>query len=84
MSEIALKLLEQIRALPEEDQLLIAEELAGEDDGYDPMTDAEFRTELDRRIVAVGNGMEGSVPLDDALDELDRRLAAKRQGRATE
>jgi len=78
MSETALKLLEQIRALPAEDQDLIAEELA---DG-DPFEDPDFRAELDRRIEAVGNGTEATVSLDDALDDLDRRLAERRQPRA--
>jgi len=78
MSETALKLLEQIRALPAEDQDLIAEELA---DG-DLFEDPDFRAELDQRIEAVGNGTEASVSLDDALDELDRRLADRRQPRA--
>jgi len=78
MSETALKLLEQIRALPAEDQHLIAEELA---DG-DPFEDPDFRAELDRRIEAVGNGTEATVSLDDALDDLDRRLAERRQPRA--
>ena len=47
MSETALKLLEQIRALPEEDQAWIAEQLAPE--LPDLTEDPEFFAELQRR-----------------------------------
>ena len=83
MSETAQKLLEQIRALPDEDRRWIASELGDEQDtGYDPMTDPEFRAELDRRIEAVGNGTAVLIDADEAFERLrvtrEARLAARK------
>jgi len=81
MSETALKLLEQIRALPAEDQDLIAEELADESDDYDPLEDPEFRAELDRRIEAVGNGTAVLLTWEEAQERIDAELARRRAAR---
>ena len=81
MSETALKLLEQIRALPAEDQDLIAEELADESDDYDPLEDPEFRAELDRRIEAVGNGTAVLLTWEKAQKRIDAELARRRAAR---
>ena len=82
MSETAAKLFEQIRELPEEDGQFIADELDAEADGYDPMTDPEWRAELDRRIEAVGNGTMEFVSMEEAVSQLEQAAAIRREKRA--
>ena len=79
MSETALKLLEQIRALPEEDVAEITRRLhdaPGEE--YDPLTDPEFRAELDRRIEAVGNGTAVLIDGDEVFAGARARFEERR------
>ena len=81
MSETAAKLLEQILELPEEDRQFIADELDAEADGYDPMTDPEWRAELDRRIEAVGNGMALLLTWEEAQKRINAELVRRRAAR---
>ncbi len=80
MSETAQKLLEQIRALPDDEREWLVGELEDADDGYDPMTDPEFRSELDRRMAAVADGTAVLIDADEAFERLrvarEARLAA--------
>ena len=81
MSEVAESLLEQVLALPPEDVAEIARRLhdaPGED--YDPLTDPVFRAELDRRIEAVGNGTMEFVSMEEAVAELEKAAALRREG----
>jgi Putative addiction module component len=59
MSEVARQLLEQIRALSDDDRRQIADELLGDGIGFDPFADPEWRAELDRRIAEMGDGNGG-------------------------
>lgn len=82
MSETAQKLLEQIRALPAEEREWLVGELQDDDDGFDPMTDPEFRAELDRRMAAVADGTAVLLDADEAFERLrvarEARLAARK------
>jgi hypothetical protein len=84
MSDIAQKLLDQLRALPADERQWVVSELDAEDDaddGYDPMADPEFRAELDRRMAAVADGTAVLIDADEAFERLrvarEARLAAR-------
>lgn len=82
MSEAAQKLLEQIRALPEDDRRWIADRVNEESGGgYDPLEDPEFRAELDRTIEAVGNGTAVLIDGEEAFERIRLELEARRAAR---
>lgn len=84
MSETALKLLEQIRALPEDEQRFIADELADgpldEDAAIAELhDDPEFQAMLDERLREVEEHPERLLDGDTVLAEGRRRLAERRK-----
>lgn len=82
MSEVATKLLEQVLALPENEQAMIAERLRenlGIDDPVDPSDDPEFRAELERRLNAVANGTAVLIDGEQVFREARERLKNRRQ-----
>ena len=80
MSDAAVKLLEQIRALPEADQDWLVGELAGED--YDdPMDDPEWRAEFERRLEQVEKHPELLLTLEEANARIDAEFARRRAAR---
>ena len=81
MSETAQKLLEQIRALPDDEREWLVGELQDDDDGFDPMTDPEFRSELDRRMAAVADGTAVLIDADEALERVRLAVEARRAAR---
>ena len=83
MSEVALKLLEQIRGLPGEDQLLIADELAegpfDEDAAVAELhDDPEFQAMLDERLREVEEHPERLLDGETVMAELRRRFNGHR------
>lgn len=79
MSEVAESLLEQVLALPPEDVAEITRRLHdAPGDDYDPLTDPEFRAELDRRIEAVGNGTAVLVDGDEVFAGARARFEERR------
>lgn len=84
MSETTLALLEQIRALPEEDRLFLAAELGaepplGEDDAVAAFeNDPDFQAHLDDRLAAVEAHPERLIDGAEAFSRVRRHLAALR------
>lgn len=86
MSDAAQKLLEQIRALPEEDRRWLANELWDEQDVSDGDTDAlhadpEFQAMLADRLRQVEEHPERLVTWEDAQKQIDAELARRRAAR---
>lgn len=82
MSETALKLLEQVMALPPNDQAefsrqLLDAEFAAEDETEAEAT-ARWAAELDRRLAEVADGSAESLPLADAMAVARAELARRR------
>ena len=84
MSEAALSLLEQIRALPDDDQRSLALEL-----GTEPLVneaeavaeldnDPDFQTHLDERLAAVEAHPERLIDGAEAFRRIRRHLAERR------
>lgn len=83
MSDAALKLLEQIRALPDDDRRELVAELWEEppatDDEIDALhDDPDFQAMLDERLREVEEHPESLVDGDEVLAEGRRRLREKR------
>jgi hypothetical protein len=79
MSDDALKLLEQIRALPAEDQYLIAEELADGPfdeaaEGAEWENDPDFQAMLAERLQEVADHPERLLDGDAVMTELKARF----------
>ena len=79
MTEAALKLLEQVRALHPQDQRLIAEAVLDVLDADmaeydDPMDDPEWRAEFERRLDEVKNHPEQLLDGEAVMAELRRRF----------
>jgi hypothetical protein len=82
MSDAAQKLLEQIRALPEDDRRWIADELWDEhgvsDDDIDALhADPEFQAMLDDRLRQVEEHPERLIDGPEAMRMIRQHLAAK-------
>jgi len=76
MSDAALKLLAQIRALPEVDQLLIADELA-DAAVADLHDDPEFQAMLDERLREVEEHPERLLTWEQAQRDIDAERARR-------
>ena len=75
MSETAQKLLEQIRALPDEDRQWIASELGDEqDDLTDLQDDPTFQAMLAERLAFAADHPDELLDGDEVLAEARRRL----------
>jgi len=82
MSESALKLLEQVMALPPTDQAEFSRHLLDAEFPTDGETEAEatarWETELDRRLAEVADGSAESLPLVEAMAVARAELARRR------
>ena len=86
MSDAAQKLLEQIRALPEEDRQWIADELWDEqgvsDEDIDALhADPEFQAMLADRLRQAEENPERLMTWDEAQKQIDVELARRRAAR---
>lgn len=83
MSEAALKLLEQVMALPPNDRAEFSRHLLDVESPADGETEAEatahWEAELDRRLAEVADGSAESLPLADAMEVARAELARRRE-----
>ena len=73
----ATDILEQIRRLPPEEQLEVAERVREEYGEFDDELTPEQTAELDRRAERALKHPERCRPLDDALADLEKRFRAR-------
>lgn len=87
MSDAAQKLLEQIRALPEDDRRWLADKLWDEQEGVSDEdidtlhADPEFQAMLADRLRQVEEHPERLVTWEDAQKQIDTELARRRAAR---
>ncbi len=74
----ATEILEQIRQLPLEEQLEVAERIREEFGDFDDELTPEQIAELDRRAERALAHPESCRPLDDAIADIEKRFRAAR------